>query len=296
MDDNPDALEGATPVYGTRALKPRKNRPTRAELARLDAQLIEKAAADHPLSVRHLFYAMTAGVDAPVPKTEQGYRRVQRRVLALRKAGRIPYWHIADATRWGFHTPAFGDVEDYIRASDTGYRFDLWADSPEEVELWCESASIASVLLPVAERYGVSLYPCRGYPSDTFCFEAASGWRRPAHVYYVGDYDHDGLAIGRTALEKLREHTDQPVAFERLAVNEAQIAAHGLPTKPAKRPGAVSETVEAETMPAPVLRSLVQAAIEGHLPAGRLAYAQEMDEAGRHFLRTFDMMRYEEVA
>jgi hypothetical protein len=53
-----------------------------------------------PVTVRQLYYrAEVAGVPG-IDKTEDGYNKVQRQVLDLRRAGRLPYRHIADLTRW----------------------------------------------------------------------------------------------------------------------------------------------------------------------------------------------------
>lgn len=80
--------------------------------------------------------------------------------------------------------------------------------------------------------------------------------------------------------------------FFRVAINQDQIVKYDLPTsrsKPGdKRSPSVAATVEAEAMPAPLLRSLVRSYIEFYLPEGRLDYARTMDEEGQRSLRIFD--------
>jgi hypothetical protein len=56
------------------------------------AKFLLAYAAEHgPVTVRGLYYqAEVAGVPG-IDKTELAYGRVQRQVLALRRAGRMPY-------------------------------------------------------------------------------------------------------------------------------------------------------------------------------------------------------------
>ncbi len=69
-----------------------RNRRTKAQVAQLEAQIVEVCEADHPVSVRHVFYRMTdPRLPEPVEKTEQGYKQVQKRVVEMRRAGRLPY-------------------------------------------------------------------------------------------------------------------------------------------------------------------------------------------------------------
>jgi hypothetical protein len=48
---------------------------------------------------RSLFGSEVAGLPS-IDKTESGYGKIQRQVLSLRRAGRLAYGDIADATRW----------------------------------------------------------------------------------------------------------------------------------------------------------------------------------------------------
>ena len=68
-------------------------------------------------------------------------------------------------------------------------------------------------------------------------------------------------------------------------INEGQIAEHSLPTKPRKtsekrRPD-ITATVEAEAMPAGVLRGLVRSRIEQFMPASTLHILKEAERIER---------------
>ena len=100
-------------------------------------------------------------------------------------------------------------------------------------------------------------------------------------VYHIGDYDDDGLQIGRDIERKLSrfmlEFTDEPPPFRfvRLAVNEGQIREFNLPSNPAKasRGKEVEYTVEAEAVPAWRMREWLKAALASHLDEDALTRA-----------------------
>ena len=273
-----------------------RQRWTAAELDALDRQVVAELAEDHPQSVRHVFYRMTnPRLAVPVEKTEHGYQRVQRRCLALRRSGAVPYGWIADATRRGFHVSTFENRADFLRQMQGLYRQTLWTPDLPHVEVWCESRSIAGVLQDTCRDLAVSLYPSGGFASATLCYEAAEdiNRRRPprAVVIYVGDYDPAGVLIDRSIEAELRKHLTVDLDFRRVAINEGQIAEYDLPTKPRKgterRRLDIAATVEAEAMPANVLRGIVRGAVEGYLPAGALDVAREAEESEKmslHFL------------
>ncbi len=272
-----------------------RRRRTAAEVAQLDAQIVAVLRADHPQSVRHVFYRMTdPRLPEPVAKTEHGYQQVVSRCTLLRRNGTVPYGWIADATRRGEHVATWSDPGAVVRAAARSYRTNPWADAGAYVEVWCESRSIAGVIAGDCTRLAVSLYPTGGFTSLSLAYEAAERITGitavPLHVVYIGDYDPAGLLIPESAERELREHlTGYELAVGRLAITEAQIVEHDLPTKPRKagerrRPD-VAATVEAEAMPAGLLRGLLHAAIEEHLPDGALAEHDAADAAERESLR-----------
>lgn len=279
-----------------RASTLKRIRRTDAQIDALDAQIIEVLNEDHPQSVRHVFYRMTdPRLPEPVEKSDRGYRHVQDRCVKLRRSGRIPYSWIADMSRRGYFVNTFTDANDFIRRMAGQYRADLWANSAYRCEVWCESRSIASVLQRDCQELAVDLYPCGGFSSLSFVHEAAeqqnaTGDTRPLIIYYIGDYDPAGVLIDVALERELRLHLngDIPMVFERLAINADQIATYDLPTKPRKasdiRSQQVAATVEAEAMPARILRGLMRDAIEALLPRGALEATKEAEESERQGL------------
>lgn len=285
-----------------RASTIKRARRTKDRIEQLDRQIIDAFRADHPQSVRHLFYLMTnPRLPEPVEKSESGYRHVQDRTVKLRRSGRVPYHWVADLSRRGYFVNTFAGADDFLLRMAGLYRADLWKDADCRCEVWCESRSIASIVQADCQELAVDLFPCGGFSSLSFVHEAAVaqnrlGDRRPLVVFYVGDFDPAGVLIDVALERELRLHLnpDIPLHFKRIGINHAQIALYDLPTKPRKasdkRSAHVAETVEAEAMPAHVLRALLRKEIERLLPEGALTAAKVAEQSEREGLRRLGMM------
>jgi len=290
----------------------RRIRRTKAQIAALEQQIYEVLEADHPQSVRHVFYRMTdPRLAEPVEKSEQGYAQVQQRLALMRRRGEIPYGWITDATRRGHFVNTYRDHGEFLRKVAGLYRADLWQHADRYVEVWTESRSIAGVIEDDCEELAVTLYPSGGFTSMTLAYEAAeyinaatNSGEIAAEIVYIGDYDPAGVLIDRDIEAKLRAHLDQAyrsrvarqvgtpaaaddtfsLSFHRIAVTREQIAEMDLPTKPRKasdrRAKEITETVEAEAIPAAVLRDLLRQKVESFLPprALQVAWAAEASE------------------
>jgi hypothetical protein len=274
----------------------KRRRRTKQQIEQLENQIIEVLAEDHPQSVRHVFYRMTdPRLPEPVEKTDAGYNQVQSRVLLLRRAGRIPYGWITDATRMGWHTNTYSSPADFILSHAHAYRADLWRESEWHVEVWAESRSIAGVINAVCRELAVSLYPCGGFASVSLAHEAAQDINdvtqatgRTPLIYFIGDYDPAGVLIDQSLEKELRAHVRGPLLFERLAINSDQIQDLGLPAKPRKKGDKralhITETVEAEAMPANIMRDLIRDHIEVMLPERALEVARIAEQSERQHL------------
>src|SRR5262249_4194484 len=146
----------------------KRRRRTKAQVAQLDAQIIEVLTEDHPQSCRHVYYRMTdPRLPEPVEKSERGSDHVQHRLKLLRLSGAIPYGWISDTPRRGYHVDTYDSAADFIRRTKSLYRADLWAQADHYVEVWAESRSIAGVIQADCEELAVSLYPAGGFTSMT---------------------------------------------------------------------------------------------------------------------------------
>jgi len=278
-------------IYGASTIK--RDRRTKDRMNQLDDQIVAVLAADHPQSVRHVFYRMTdPRLAEPIEKSERGYRHVQSRCVALRRSGRIPYGWFADMSRRGYFVNTFTDASDFLRSMNSHYRADLWRDAEYRCEVWAESRSIASVLLDDCQELAVSLFPCGGFSSLSFVHDAAqqhnhSGDTRPLKVFYVGDYDPAGVLIDVALQREMREHLNASIdlSFVRVGINDEQVKVYDLPTKPRKegdkRSQHMTYTVEAEAMPARILRGLRRTNVEVLLPKGALEVSKIAEDSER---------------
>jgi hypothetical protein len=221
----------------------------------------------------------------PVEKSDRGYEHVKDRLVKLRRSNKVPYNWITDTSRRGYFGNTYQSGADFLRNVAAHYRADLWEQAEHYAEVWCESRSIAGVILDDCEELAVSLYPAGGFSSISFAYEAAleiNHWHdgREVVVFYIGDYDPAGVLIDVAQERELRQHLDPDVllTFSRLGITAEQIERHNLPGKPRKetdrRSLHIKETVEAEAMPAHTLRQILRTEVEALLPPRALEIAR----------------------
>ncbi|WP_299850115.1 hypothetical protein [uncultured Roseovarius sp.] len=284
-------------VYAASPIK--RRRATKAEMDERAAFLIDYANQHGPVTSRGLYYqAEVAGIPG-IDKTERGYSKVQRQVLQLRRAGKLGYDKVADATRYMRKPTTFDGWENALQETARLYRKNLWSDSGEEVEIWIEKSALAGVIFPVTAEYDVPLMPSGGFTSETFAHEAVArlaGTGRKLIVYSLYDFDRSGSDATRSLQEKVERFGADygvPVSFNALGLTYEQVLDLGLPTRAPKR-GTMADkrwpydcAAELDAIPPDTLRAMVRGAIERHLPAGELAYLKEIENAERATLLDF---------
>ena len=247
------------------------------------------AESDNPVSIRHIFYRMV--VQGLVEKAK--YQQLQKVTVDMRDGGLLPYAWIEDSSRRAYWNTGYVGLDDYAQAAAQLYRRDYWTDTDTIVEVWCESRSLVGALGQVCSEYVVPLFPSGGFPSLSFVYEAAEhiidSDRGNAVILYVGDYDQAGVLIDVNLEKRLREFlVDWPgeLTFTRLAVNDDQIDTMGLPTRPRRptdtRSPEVTRAVEAEAIPAPIMRGIVSSALAGLIPEKVLRFQQEIERQERN--------------
>jgi hypothetical protein len=242
-----------------------------------------------PMTSRGTFYA--ASVIGAVPKTEAGYKKVQKALVKMRLCNVIPWRWITDGTRWRRGAETFDGVEDALHETARLYRRSLWDRAPEIVEIWLEKEALAGVILPVCDRWTVDLMVCKGYPSLSYLAEAAEharGRRKPLRIYYLGDLDPSGKDIPRNIRSRLSEFSVDYSLIE-LAVNREQVTAWNLPTRPTKSTDSRAkefsgDSVELDAIPADRLRELVDDAINAHVDQHEVEILQSVEEEERRVL------------
>lgn len=283
-----EGTRATRPVYGSSTVK--RQRRTRAELFGLDLELRGLVERHRPATVRQVFYL--ASVRGLVPKTEKGYRLVVRRLTHLRRDRGLPYWWIADNTRWMRKSESYNGLRDFLARQVRFYRRALWADSEDYVEVWLEKDALAGVIFDVTDEYDVPLMVTRGFSSLSFLNTAAEAMKATAKrpfVYYFGDLDPTGVCIPRKVREFLADRVPG-LTFERVAVTREQVRAWGLPTRPTKRSDSRArnfkgESVELDAIPPDRLRELVRNVIEKHIDATELERLERIESAERQTLK-----------
>jgi hypothetical protein len=254
---------GASPQKG-------RGRPLDATTINLINVLSSVIEEQHPTSVRGAYYL--ASVRGAVPKTQQGYNKVQGLLVKMREREIIPWGWISDGTRWRRGATTYDGVEEALRQTASLYRRSLWDHADELVEVWLEKEALAGVILPVTMEWTVDLMVCRGYPSLSFLHGAADHQKRsqkPLTIYYLGDLDPSGKDIPRFIRDRLGEFGADFELIE-LAVTTEQVESWGLPTRPTKKTDTRAkdfdgESVELDAIPPGTLRELVEGAISQHL-------------------------------
>jgi hypothetical protein len=274
--------------------KPNRRRRTRAEMNRIRDAMVSLATENQPVTARQLFYLMvSAGV---IDKTEAEYKQtVVRLTLELRRAGVIPWEWVVDRTRWFFKPKTFDSLPDALEESARLYRRSLWTDADVNVQVWCESMSVAGIVNDETTRWDVPLFPGKGYSSHDFLRSAArdiADGGTDTVVYLLGDYDSSGRDIIRFVCETIREYADEvdpsvAIDFQTVAVTEDQITGWSLPSHPAKTTDSrhtrygIDHAVELEAIPPARLRSIVRDCITRHLDPAALRRLKAVEAAER---------------
>jgi hypothetical protein len=258
-------------------LATKRKRSTNAELDALDRELINIVAEMQPITVRGVFYQ--AEVRELVEKTEDGYDRVQRRLVELRRSGAIPYDHITDSSRTVQGRNRYRDVQSFQQDMAWFYHRDYWSDEPDHVSVWVEKDALAGTIYPtVVDKWGLNLYVNRGFTSLSYLHSAAENIiaiGKPAHIYILSDFDPSGKCAKDTVAKDLRGLVGGAVEVNvyDLAVTPKQIKKWNLPSRPTKTSDTRSRkfvaehgdrSVELDAIRPDRLRELVGNAIRAH--------------------------------
>jgi hypothetical protein len=286
----------------------RRPRATKAEMEERAEFLIAYAEEHSPVSVRQLYYQAETADLPGIDKTESSYGKIQHQVLMLRRAGRLSYEDIADATRWMRKPRSHDSIKEALAETARTYRRNLWLDADSKVEIWIEKDALAGVIYPVTARNDVPLMVTRGFSSETFAYNAIEAhgddWR-DLYVYALFDFDRSGQDAANALKEKLERFAkDKPfnVIFENLALTEEQIETFELPTRPPKRKTKADQrwphdfACELDALPPDILRVLVQDAIERHLPPAQFETEKIAEASEREFGKAWAAALNEEEA
>jgi len=205
-----------------------------------------------PTSARFLFYELVArGV---IPKEKVDSRSpahiVHTALTDLRQSGAVDWEWIVDETRRLEDLTGAASVRAWVMDALKQARLDPWGG--EAPLVITESRSLAGALRRTCDRYCVRLVSTNGQVGGflhTDVIPVLSGGDR---VLYFGDWDLCGDDIEANTRSVLEEEVGE-LKWERLALTEAQVRQHRLPTivKNDRRfsgRGGVHEAVETEAL------------------------------------------------
>lgn len=270
----------------------RRKRRTKAEMGALDEKIVAMVREQKPMTVRQAFYRAVS--KAAIPKTEQGYKTIGRRIVALRRLGRMPYSWITDNTRWVRKGDSYDSLGEMLDITQSSYRRAIWTDQPCRVEIWLEKDALSGVLFDVTNPWDVELHVTRGYPSETYlhsCAENMAYAGKPTHIYYFGDRDPSGVDIPVKVERALRDFAPEvELTFTVAAVTESQIERYGLQTRPTKKSDSRAknfkgESVEVDAIEPDDLRWICRTCIEKHIDHDRLEKLKAIEASERETVR-----------
>lgn len=289
-------------ISGPSTANSRRGRPEATGTVEIRDLLDKLQGRFKRMTVRQIFYA--AEVAELVPKTEAGYRRIQRLLSRWRRQGELSWSFIADGMRVRRQLAMWGDVTDFVEDLERRYRRNLWRDQGARIEVWLEKDALSEVVFETTSKWQVPLMVSRGQSSITFLHAAAQDARRAylhdrTETWIYALYDHDAggdraaSAIARDLPGFAGAGIRGAIHFERLAVTAEQIEEWDLPTRPAKDTDPQAETwaekpcVELDAIPVDQLHELVEGAITRHVNDLQWDLQKTIEAEERRGLRSF---------
>jgi hypothetical protein len=123
-------------------------------------------------------------------------QKISRLLTQAREEGLIPWEWIVDDSRRMEGDTRFKDLREYATNIAAWYRRDFWAHQPRRVIVISEKATVAGILRPVLDEYGLPFLAVHGFNSATKMHELVeeiADDKRQTVLLYVGDYDPSGL-------------------------------------------------------------------------------------------------------
>ena len=302
----------AAVVNGPRSIK--TTRRTDSDISKVKRAIKEVLQAEHPLTVRQVFYRLVVRGD--IEKSENEYKKTVIRLLTemrmkstmwaaargLSDGHFIPFDWIIDESRTCLETQTFDNIAEALEHAAQYYRRNALREiSSEHIEIWIEKEGLGAIVYDVASDYDVPVIPTKGFQSLTKLYdaferirEAHDAGKRSCIIYQFGDHDPSGVLIPEAIKSRLVEFCNRaglPLPdIQRVALTEEQIARYRLPSRPTKQQGNThaknftGDSTEIEALTSNVLRDLVRDCIERHIDPTQLAELRAEQDVERQEL------------
>jgi hypothetical protein len=210
-----------------------------AKIKQANEIIAEYGKAGYELTLRQLYYQFVAR--DLIPNTPKSYDNLGELINNARLAGLVDWHAIIDRTRNLSKVSTWESPRDIVQACASQFRYDLWKDQDNYVEVWVEKDALGGIVDRACQTYRVPWFSCRGYTSQSEMWSAAQ--RLKGHilqgqtcvVIHLGDHDPSGIDMTRDVEGRLHEfaRTTQ-IEVRRIALNMDQVQQYGPPPNPAK--------------------------------------------------------------
>jgi hypothetical protein len=192
---------------------------------RLEIAILKIVEDRAPITVRGVAYALfTLGLIDSMETNNTA--KVSRVMTAMREEDELDWTEIVDGSRAIDRVSTWSNPSAIINAAVRGYRRNYWQDQDSLVEVWSEKSTVAGVLAPVLNEFGVTFRVMKGFGSFTSVRQAAEDSldvpdHKNAVALYIGDYDPSGMYMSEIDLPVRLERYGSEWEFERIAVLES---------------------------------------------------------------------------
>ncbi len=218
--------------------EPQKFQPKTMKIIELANEIVEEyEAMGFQLTLRQLYYQFVAR--NVLKNTLNSYKGLSAHISNARYAGLIDWDSLEDRGRVLRSRAHWNSPAEILATTAKAFSMDRWKDQKFRPELWVEKEALIGVIEPMAEKWDMAAFPCKGYSSSTAMHEAAQrliSYRKAGQqpvVLYLGDHDPSGQDMTRDITERLDKFKAGAVVM-RLALNMDQVRHYNLPPQVAK--------------------------------------------------------------
>jgi hypothetical protein len=238
-----------------------------------------------PTSGRFLFYELEHTGLFDKKKDTDALDRVSNALTDLREHGYIAWEDIIDETRSVTENSHHPTIRESIESSLQYATISLWHPEPQPLVI-TESRSLRGVIDDLCDEYQLNLTSVNGHCAGHLRTKVAEVIRTGQVVLYLGDHDFGGHVIEANTHAVLQEITGSELAWERVAITEAQIEEHSL-TPILKTDGRSNKTyaaVETEALGQGLIVKLLRDRLEQLMPAYRIEAVRAREASERRRL------------
>jgi len=192
----------------------------------------------YSMTVRQVYYQLVA--KNILPNTPASYTRTSKILNTARREGHIAWESIVDRVRVPVMPRQFESMHHFVNEIKRSYRRHRWEDQRHYVEVMVEKEALAGILVPITQKYHVSLLVNKGYASASAMHDVASRMayeagirQKECHILYLGDHDPSGMDMVRDIQDRLVGF-GAPSHVSRIALTFDQIEQYRPPPNPAK--------------------------------------------------------------